>query len=129
MSQRLLEANQRSVAAAAHVNERVRLLQDRAVLLARLGRVAEAERTLSDAEQLMPEDAPRVLKLRFAYVRAIDAYFSKRFAGAQRKMYAALRDAHELHHRSNGAPFGFFASPWLLRSRCGAARTVAAAKE
>lgn len=29
---------------------------------------------------------------------------------------AAMRDAHELHHRSNGAPFGFFASPWLTRA-------------
>jgi len=95
VSQRLLEANQRSVAAAAHVNERVRLLQDRAVLLARLGRVAEAEQIISDAEQLTPKDAPRVLKLRFAYVRAIHAYFSKRFADAQRKMYAALREARQ----------------------------------
>jgi len=93
VSQRLLETNQRNVAAAALVTERIRLLQDRAVLLARLGRVEEAERTLADAEQQMPEDAPRALKLRFAYVRAIDTYFSKRFADAQRKMYETLREA------------------------------------
>lgn len=93
MSQRLLAANQRNVAAATHVTDRIRLLQDRAVLLARLGRVAEAERTLSDAEQQMPSDAPRALKLRFAYVRAIDTYFSNRFGDAQRKMYDALREA------------------------------------
>lgn len=95
MSQRLLEANQRNVASAAQVTERIRLLQDRAVLLARLGRVAEAERTLADAEQQLPKDSPRVLKLRFAYVRAIGTYFSKRFAEAQRSMYAALRDARK----------------------------------
>ncbi len=93
MSQRLLEANQRNVAAAAHVTERIRLLQDRAVLLARLGRVGEAERTLAEAEQQMPADAPRMLKLRFAYVRAIDTYFSKQFADAQHKMYEAWRAA------------------------------------
>ena len=99
MSQRLLDANQRRVAGAAHVIERIRLLQDRAVLLARLGRVAEAERTLSDAEQLMPDDAPKVLKLRFAYVRAIDTYFSKRFVDAQLKMYAAWRDARRSNEK------------------------------
>ncbi|HYM47264.1 MAG TPA: hypothetical protein VES91_02210 [Burkholderiaceae bacterium] len=93
MSQRLLEANQRNVAAALHVTDRIRLLQDRAVLLARLGRVAEAERTLLDAEELIPADAPPVLKLRFAYVRAIDTYFSKRFNDAQRKMAEALNQA------------------------------------
>ena len=93
MSQRLLEANERSVAAATHVVDRIRLLQDRAVLLARLGRVAEAETTLSTAEQQLPSDAPAALKLRFAYVRAIDTYFSKRFADAQRRMFDALSDA------------------------------------
>ncbi|MGZ9006269.1 MAG: hypothetical protein ACXW20_21055, partial [Burkholderiales bacterium] len=62
-----MEANQRNVAAAGHVIERIRLLQDRAVLLARLGRVDEAKRTLSEAESQMPADAPGLLKLRFAY--------------------------------------------------------------
>lgn len=100
MSQRLLEANQRNVAAASHVVERIRLLQDRAVLLARLGRVTEAERTLSEAETQMPADAPRLLKLRFAYVRAIDTYFSKRFVDAQQKMYAALREARSSNEPS-----------------------------
>ena len=95
MSQRLLEANQRNVAAAGHIVERIRLLQDRAVLLARLGRVAEAKRTLSEAEKQMPADAPRLIKLRFAYVRAIDAYFSKRFADAQYQMYQALHEARK----------------------------------
>ncbi len=95
MSQRLLEANQRSLAAASHINDRVRLLQDRAVLLARLGRVAEAERTLADAEQQVPADAPQTLILRFAYVRAIDTYFSKRFGDAQRKMAEALHAARQ----------------------------------
>ena len=93
MSQRLLEANERNVAAAAHAADRVRLLQDRAVLLARLGRVAEAETTLADAEQQLPDDAPAVLRLRFDYVRAIDSYFSMRFADAQRQMLAALSEA------------------------------------
>ena len=95
MSQRLLEANQRNVTSAAHVTARIRLMQDRAVLLARLCRVAEAERTLSDAEQQMPADAPQVLRLRFAYVRAINTYFSKRFGDAQRNMLEVLREARE----------------------------------
>ena len=85
MSQRLLvrapnARQQSSLAARACRRAGPPLLQDRAVLLARLGRVAEAERTLAEAEQQMPADAPRALELRFAYVRAIDAYFSKRFA-------------------------------------------------
>lgn len=65
------------------------------MLLARLGRVAEAEQTLTDAEQQMPADAPRALSLRFAYVRAIYTYFSKRFSDAQRKMAEVLREARE----------------------------------
>ncbi len=93
MSQRLLAANQKSVAAATLIADRIRLLQDRAILLARLGRVAEAEATLSDAEQQMPTDAPRALKLRFAYVRAIDTYFSNRLSRAQQEMREALREA------------------------------------
>ncbi|MBC8120170.1 MAG: hypothetical protein H7X75_11405 [Burkholderiaceae bacterium] len=96
----MLEANQRNVAAAAHASERIRLLQDRAVLLARLGRVAEAKQTLADAEGQMPADAPGGLKLRFAYVHAIDAYFSKRFSDAQHKMYAALREARKSNELS-----------------------------
>ncbi|MCC7110088.1 MAG: sterol desaturase family protein [Deltaproteobacteria bacterium] len=32
------------------------------------------------------------------------------------RAFAAMRDAHQLHHQSNGAPFGFFASPWLMRA-------------
>ena len=95
MSQRLLEANSRNVAAAAAVTDRIRLLQDRAVLLARLGRVEEADRTLADAEQQMPSGAPRALLLRFAYARAIGTYFSKRFSDAQRQMYAALGEARQ----------------------------------
>ncbi len=41
-----------------------------------------------------------LLKLRFAYVRAIDTYFSKRFADAQHKMYAALREARKSNELS-----------------------------
>ncbi len=29
----------------------------------------------------------------------------------------ALRAAHEQHHRTNGAPYGFFASPVVMRAR------------
>jgi hypothetical protein len=43
----------------------------------------------------MPADAPRALELRFAYVRAIDCYFSNRFGDAQRTMYDALREARK----------------------------------
>lgn len=99
VSQRLLEANERSLAAAAHHVDKIRLLQDRAVLLARLGRVTEAERTLADAKLQLPSDAPQVLLLRFDYVQAIDHYFSKRFSEAQREMTQAWRAA-----RKSGEP-------------------------
>lgn len=95
VSQRLLEKNERSVASAQHAIERIRLLQDRAVLLARLGRVAEAEQALLTAEQQMPADAPQSLSLRFDYVRAIDTYFSRRFGDAQRRMAETLRQARQ----------------------------------
>lgn len=100
MSKRLLETNQRNIAAAPSAPERIQLMQDRAVLLARLGRIAEAEQTLSEAEQQMPRDGPVLLKLRFAYVRAIDTYFSKRFNEAQRAMYEALNEARRSNERT-----------------------------
>jgi len=100
MSRRLLETNQRCFEAALSAPERVRLLQDRAVLLARLGRVAEAEQTLLEAEQQMPCDGPVALKLRFAYVRAIETYFSKRFAEARCAMYEAFDEARGFNEQA-----------------------------
>jgi hypothetical protein len=98
MSQRLLEANQRKVAAAADPLERTRLLQDRAVLLARLGKVDEAERTLAEAEGDADTGAHRWLQLRFEYARAIATYFSKHFHEAQLQMTEVLEQARAERH-------------------------------
>ena len=73
MSSRLLEANQQQVAGAADASQRARLLQDRAILQARLGRADDALQTLDRAEEAAPADLPATLKLRFAYARAIAA--------------------------------------------------------
>jgi tetratricopeptide (TPR) repeat protein len=99
MSQRLLEANQRKVAGAADPVERARLLQDRAILLARLGRVEEAERTLVEAESDAASMAHAGIKPRFAYARAIVTYFSKRFRDAQQQMREVLEQARTEQQR------------------------------
>jgi tetratricopeptide (TPR) repeat protein len=90
MSQRLLEANQRQLTAAPDAVGRLRLLQDRAILLARLGRVDEAREVLSSAERDTAADTPPTLVLRLDYARAIVTYFSRRFADALREMEAVL---------------------------------------
>ncbi|MGB3430057.1 MAG: hypothetical protein WBA53_17980, partial [Burkholderiaceae bacterium] len=95
MSSRQLEANERQVAGATDDGERTRLLQDRAILQARLGRADEARQTLDRAEEAAPADLPVALKLRFSYARAIAAYFGKHFDQAQRQMAAVLQQARE----------------------------------
>jgi hypothetical protein len=96
MSARLLEANQREVANAADAIQRTRLLQDRAILQARLGRVDEAHRTLDGAENEAPRDLPAGLNSRFAYARAIAAYFGKHFSDARQRMSAVLEQARRI---------------------------------
>ena len=93
MSTRLLEANQQQVASATDPAERAQLLQDRAILQARLGRTEEALRTLDLAEQDAPADLAPALALRFAYARAIARYFGKHFAEAREQMTAVLERA------------------------------------
>lgn len=96
MSTRLLEANQQQVASAPDAAQRTRLLQDRAILQARLGRVEEAVRTLDSAEQAAPSDLSPTLVLRFAYARAIAAYFGKHFTEAVEQMGSVLERARAL---------------------------------
>lgn len=103
MSNRLLEANQQQVAGATDDRQRTRLLQDRAILQARLGRADEAVRTLDRAEETAPADLPATLKLRFAYVRAIASYFGKHFDQARQQMTAALQQARDHGDASLGA--------------------------
>jgi tetratricopeptide (TPR) repeat protein len=86
VSQRQLAANRARVDAATDPAERVRGLQDRVVLLARLGRVAEAQEALRQAERELAADAPPGLALRMEYVGAIRLYFAKRFDDARRAM-------------------------------------------
>lgn len=103
MSNRLLEANQRQVAAADDDAQRTRLLQDRAILQARLGRVEDAVGTLDHAEEAAPADLPPMLKLRFAYARAIASYFGKHFDQARQQMTAVLQQAGETGEARLGA--------------------------
>jgi tetratricopeptide (TPR) repeat protein len=93
MSIRLLEANQKQVASAADAGQRTRLLQDRAVLQARLGRSDDALSTLELAERQAPADLSALLRLRFGYARAIAAYFGKHFSEARDRMGAVLEQA------------------------------------
>ena len=99
MSQRLLAANQRLVDAAGDAHERARHLQDRAVLLARLGRVEAALDELQRARGALPVDPAAALGLRFDYVNAICLYFGKRFDEARAAMLdvaaRARRDASD----------------------------------
>lgn len=96
MSQRLLAANQKLIGAARDPLERVRHLQDRVVLLARLGKVEHARETLEAAQREMPSAAPLALQLRFEYADAIRVYFSKHFVAARTAMLAVVERArHE----------------------------------
>lgn len=88
MSQRLLLANQRLIDAAHAAGdavERARRLQDRAVLLARLGRVESAREELGRARSTLPAGAAAVA-LRCDYVAAICLYFDKQFGDARSAM-------------------------------------------
>lgn len=96
MSTRLLEVNQQQVANAPDASQRIRLLQDRGILQARLGRPADAVRTLDAAEQAAPSDLSAALRLRFAYARAIAAYFGKHFEPALAQMTQVAGRAQEL---------------------------------
>jgi len=93
MSQRLLLANQRLVDAAEDAAGRARCLQDRAVLLARLGRVEAAREELQRARGALPADTEAALDLRFDYVAAICLYFGKRFDRARAAMLAVAERA------------------------------------
>ena len=96
MSTRLLEVNQQQVADAPDACERTRLLQDRAILQARLGRPDEAVKTLEAAEEAATAKLPAPLRLRFDFARAIAAYFGKHFDQAREQMSAVARNAGEL---------------------------------
>jgi tetratricopeptide (TPR) repeat protein len=100
MSHRLLASNQKLIDAARDASERARRLQDRAILLARLGRAEQAREPLERARRETPPDAPVALRLRGEYADAIRLYFSKRFDEARRLMLEvverARREAEDL---------------------------------
>jgi tetratricopeptide (TPR) repeat protein len=96
VSTRLLDANERQLADTTDSAQRTRLLQDRAILQARLGRTDEALRTLDLARQAAPQDLPATLALRFEYASAIARYFGKHFAEAREQMSSVLERALEL---------------------------------
>ncbi len=86
MSQRLLASNQKLIDAARDPVERAHRLQDRVVLLARLGKVEQAREVLDGARRDRPAEAPAALDLRFDYADAICLYFAKRFDDARLAM-------------------------------------------
>jgi tetratricopeptide (TPR) repeat protein len=94
MSQRQLVANQKLVESAATTEEQARLLQDRAVLLARLGRIDDAGAAIDRANEIAGAEAPPVFRLRSGYAQAIRTYFSKRFAEALKQMLDARDGAY-----------------------------------
>ncbi len=98
MSTRLLERIDRELAAAGDVATRVRLQQDRAVALARLGRGQPARCALSAARREPYEALPEWLARRFDYVEAIRTYFARRFGEAAAQMREALARARETGH-------------------------------
>jgi tetratricopeptide (TPR) repeat protein len=93
MTQRLLDVNQDRVARASDPLERTRLLQDRAVLQARLGRPDDALQTLEAARRDAPAGLPPGLSLRFDYAHAIARYFAKHFSDACQQMNEVLAHA------------------------------------
>lgn len=98
MSTRLLERIDRELAAAGDAATRVRLLQDRAVALTRLGRADESRESLA-AARAQPQDAlPEWLALRFGYVEAIQTYFARRFGEAAAQMREVLARARDAGH-------------------------------
>jgi tetratricopeptide (TPR) repeat protein len=98
MSQRVLTENQRLIDTASDAAERTIRLQDRVVLLARLGKVDQARESLEQARRGTPDSASATLLLRFAYVEAIVAYFSKRFDEAR----AAMLDVADRARQGGG---------------------------
>ncbi len=100
MSHRLLASNQKLIDAARDASERARRLQDRAILLARLGRAEQAREPLERARRETPPDAPVALRLRGEYADAILLYFSKRFDHARTMLLdvveRARREAEDL---------------------------------
>jgi tetratricopeptide (TPR) repeat protein len=98
MSTRLLERIDRQLAAAADAATRVRLLQDRAVALARFGRGDESREALAAARAQAQDGLPAWLTLRFGYVEAIQTYFARSFGVATERMREVLARARELGH-------------------------------
>lgn len=90
MSLGLLERNERELARSASADERIRLLQDRAVILARIGRLDESTRALDDARALYDDDTGRPLQMRSDYVAALQSYFHKRFQAALESLQFVL---------------------------------------
>lgn len=98
MSARLLERIDRELAAAADAAARVRLLQDRAVALTRLGRSDESRAALAAARCEPQDGLPEWLALRLDYVEAIQTYFARRFGEAAERMREVLARAREIGH-------------------------------
>ncbi len=98
MSTRLLERIEHELAAAGDPVERVRLQQDRAVALTRLGRIEEARAVLDRARDEAPAALPEWLALRHDCAAAIHTYFARRFGDALAQMRDVLARALALGH-------------------------------
>lgn len=96
MSLGLLERNQAQLEQADDPLARAALLQDRAVILARIGRLDESAEALAASRASAGDAPPRRVALRAAYVEALQSYFHKRFQPALDALRQVLDDAREL---------------------------------
>jgi tetratricopeptide (TPR) repeat protein len=89
-----LTDNEQQLARATDPALRLRLLQDRVVLLARVERLADAEAALQAADPLLGDAAP-CAHLRNRYSRAVLDYFSRQFKKATNALLEVLDEARD----------------------------------
>lgn len=89
-----LKENQRLLEQAREPAERLRLLQDRAVLLARLEQIDEAQEALAQAEAAGATAGP-CERLRTRYARAVIDYFARQFKKASNALLEVLDEARD----------------------------------
>ena len=90
-----LKDNDDQLARAQAPGERLRLLQDRAVLLARRESLADSEAALGEAEKLHAAVSDGCAQLRTRYARAVHDYFSRQFKKASNALLEVLDEARD----------------------------------
>jgi len=90
-----LKDNEDQLARAAAPADRLRLLQDRAVLLARRESLVESEAVLAAADKLHAVVDDACGQLRTRYARAVHDYFSRQFKKATNALLEVLDEARD----------------------------------